>query len=165
MPTAAPTPCRHPGCRAFSAPATRGYCAQHAREERAITRRNNDAARNNSTQRGYDHRWRSARLHYLASRPTCVGFASARGCGRPATVVDHIEPHRGDATKFWSQENWQPMCKRCHDAKTAAEDGGFGNSSPDREISRGDDQGGVEKSKTPLPRDRACHQIFIPAKF
>lgn len=31
--------------------------------------------------------------------------------------------------KFWSVANWQALCKRHHDAKTAAEDGGFGNRS------------------------------------
>ncbi|WP_304879789.1 HNH endonuclease [uncultured Parasutterella sp.] len=28
---------------------------------------------------------------------------------------------------FWDESNWQALCKRCHDRKTAAEDGGFGN--------------------------------------
>jgi 5-methylcytosine-specific restriction protein A len=37
-----------------------------------------------------------------------------------ATVVDHVEPHRGDETKFWSGP-FKAMAKRCHDAKTARE--------------------------------------------
>jgi 5-methylcytosine-specific restriction protein A len=44
-----------------------------------------------------------------------------------ATVVDHIVPHKGDKVKFWDSSNWQSLCKRCHDAKTATEDGGFGH--------------------------------------
>ena len=32
-------------------------------------------------------------------------------------------PHHGDMTLFWDEENWQALCKRCHDAKTASEDG------------------------------------------
>jgi len=28
---------------------------------------------------------------------------------------------------FWDRNNWQSMAKACHDRKTAAEDGGFGN--------------------------------------
>jgi prophage lambdaSa04, HNH endonuclease family protein len=28
---------------------------------------------------------------------------------------------------FWDKTNWQAMSKRCHDRKTAREDGGFGN--------------------------------------
>ncbi|WP_239688677.1 hypothetical protein [Aquitalea magnusonii] len=56
-------------------------------------------------------------------------------------MVDHIKPHRlkdaldsGDVEAirraqalFWDTANWMPMAKRCHDKKTAAEDGGFGN--------------------------------------
>ena len=40
----------------------------------------------------------------------------------PATVVDHIKPHRGDAKLFWDETNWQPLCKSCHDHKTMTED-------------------------------------------
>ena len=36
----------------------------------------------------------------------------------PATVVDHIVPHRGDYALFWDENNWQPLCKSCHDRKT-----------------------------------------------
>lgn len=44
-------------------------------------------------------------------------------CGAPATVVDHIIPHRGDLSSaaFWDETNWQPLCKRHHDRKTARE--------------------------------------------
>jgi len=38
----------------------------------------------------------------------------------PATVVDHIIPHRGDERLFWDETNWQPLCKQCHDKKTGA---------------------------------------------
>ena len=36
----------------------------------------------------------------------------------PATVVDHVIPHRGDRKLFWDEQNWQPLCKECHDKKT-----------------------------------------------
>ncbi|RKJ07590.1 HNH endonuclease, partial [Butyricicoccus sp. 1XD8-22] len=39
-----------------------------------------------------------------------------------ATVVDHIKPHQGDQSLFWNENNWQPLCKRCHDRKTRTED-------------------------------------------
>jgi 5-methylcytosine-specific restriction protein A len=45
----------------------------------------------------------------------------------PASVVDHIVPHRGDMALFWDRSNWQAMSKLCHDRKTARENGGFGN--------------------------------------
>ena len=44
-----------------------------------------------------------------------------------ATVVDHIIPAKGSPELFWDEANWQPLCKYHHDAKTAREDGAFGN--------------------------------------
>jgi len=45
-----------------------------------------------------------------------------QGRYRKATVVDHIIPHRGDEKLFWDRDNWQALCKRCHDQKTWTED-------------------------------------------
>jgi len=69
---------------------------------------------------GYGPRWRRARAAFLAEHPLC---AACQALGRvvPATVVDHVVPHRGDQRLFWDQSNWAPACKRCHDAKTARE--------------------------------------------
>lgn len=50
-----------------------------------------------------------------------------QGLIEQATDLDHIEPHRGDMTLFWDHDNWQSLCHSCHSAKTASEDGGFGN--------------------------------------
>lgn len=36
----------------------------------------------------------------------------------PATVVDHIVPHTGNADLFWDKDNLQGLCKGCHDSKT-----------------------------------------------
>ena len=33
-----------------------------------------------------------------------------------ATVVNHKVPHRGDQELFWSEENWEALCKRHHDS-------------------------------------------------
>lgn len=44
-----------------------------------------------------------------------------------ATIVDHIVPHKGDMVLFWDHDNWQALCKPCHDYKTATQDGGFGH--------------------------------------
>jgi hypothetical protein len=49
-------------------------------------------------------------------------MCEAEGKLTPATVVDHIVPHRGDRRLFWDKTNWQPLCKRCHDVKTLTED-------------------------------------------
>lgn len=80
--------------------------------------------RASASQRGYDSRWRKARLVYLMRNPLCAM------CQAPAEVVDHIIPHKlwdavqsgddkaiGAAQKlFWDQGNWQPLCKTCHDS-------------------------------------------------
>lgn len=70
--------------------------------------------RGSSTARGYGAAWQKARVTYLSSHPFCV-FCDRRGWLQAATVVDHKIPHKGDAKLFWDQENWQALCKRCHD--------------------------------------------------
>lgn len=40
---------------------------------------------------------------------------------KPAVVVDHIIPHKGDYELMWAPWNWQAITKRAHDRKTATE--------------------------------------------
>ncbi len=52
-----------------------------------------------------DHLYDSARWHrirklQLAEHPLCK-FCAERGIVTPATICDHVEPHRGDINKFW----------------------------------------------------------------
>jgi 5-methylcytosine-specific restriction enzyme A len=82
-------------------------------------------ARQKTAARGYDSRWRAARLAFLRDHPLCENCKGA-GDIKGATVVDHRIPHRGDPALFWDMGNWQPLCLRCHNKKTACEDGGFG---------------------------------------
>lgn len=82
-------------------------------------------SRPNASTRGYDSRWRAARRAFLREQPLCVRHM-AQGIVESASVVDHITPHRGDYALFWDKTNWQSLCKRCHDHKTATEDGGLG---------------------------------------
>ena len=49
------------------------------------------------------------------AHPLCV-MCQADGRVEPATVVDHIKPHRGDSAMFWDRSNWQSLCKRHHDS-------------------------------------------------
>lgn len=70
-------------------------------------------------------RWKRLRLQYLDTHPMCC-MCGAAGVYRMATVVDHIAPHKGCDKLFWDQNNWQPLCERCHNIKTVAQDGGFG---------------------------------------
>ena len=50
-----------------------------------------------------------------------------RACGVAAgesAHIDHIEPHRGDWTRFTTVENLQVLCESCHSRKTVAEGNG-----------------------------------------
>ena len=107
-----------------------GRCDKHRRAERQAL----DARRGSSTERGYSYAWQRAREGFLRSHPLCRAH-EAQDKVEPATVVDHIVPHRGDKALFWDSSNWQPLCKRCHDIKTAREDGAFGR--PSRPQGRG----------------------------
>jgi hypothetical protein len=62
----------------------------------------------------YGSAWRKAREGFLRNHPLCVMCAQV---GRTvlASVVDHIRPHQGDRALFWDRDNWQPLCKPCHD--------------------------------------------------
>jgi 5-methylcytosine-specific restriction protein A len=91
-----------------------GTCSAEA-VKRALDRQRPSAAR-----RGYGSRWRRARTAFLAQHPLCAD-CQVRGRVVPATVVDHVVPHRGSPEVFWNDANWQGLCKRCHDAKTARE--------------------------------------------
>lgn len=87
---------------------------------------NPDAWREGKTtaERGYGGRWQRYRLAFLERNALCV-MCQKLGKVTAATVVDHIEDHRGDQGKFWDKANHQALCKPCHSAKTAA-DGGVG---------------------------------------
>ena len=110
MPMKPKKPCKHPGC-----PSVTGgqYCELHA----AL----HTSDRASAFERGYSHRWQAARKQFLANHPLCVE-CQREGKLTPATIVDHIKPHRGDPALFWDEKNWQPLCKKCHDRKTRLED-------------------------------------------
>jgi 5-methylcytosine-specific restriction protein A len=83
------------------------------RRQQALDRQNRE--RLNSNQRGYSYKWHKARKTYLMANPLCVK------CGKPATEVDHITPHKGDMNLFWDVNNWQALCHECHSRKTYSE--------------------------------------------
>ncbi len=101
---------------------TGAYCTEHAAARRVEL----DARRGTSASRGYGSKWQRERAVFLQKNPVCVEHRK-RGQVVPATVVDHIVPHKGDQVLFWRRSNWQALCKACHDRKTAREDGGFAN--------------------------------------
>lgn len=118
MPSKPMKPCNKIGCPNLT---TERYCEQHKQEERRY-----DRGRGSASQRGYDAKWRKARLRFLRQNPLCVHCLDEDEI-TPATVVDHIQAHKGDRELFWDEDNWQALCKMHHDIKTAKEDGGFGN--------------------------------------
>jgi len=74
-----------------------------------------DAARGPSSKRGYDAAWQKLRARFLTEHPICC----EAGCGKPATVVDHIETirTRPDLRLVWS--NLRAMCHPHHSARTS----------------------------------------------
>ena len=109
MPMKPKRPCKHPGCPRLTGGQ---YCELHA----AL----HTSDRGSAFERGYSYRWQAARKQFLANRPLCVE-CQREGKLTPATIVDHIKPHRGDPALFWDEKNWQPLCKKCHDRKTRLE--------------------------------------------
>ena len=120
MASAAKRPCNHPGCVTLL-PYGQSYCELH----RKVKQQAADSRRGSSSDRGYTGAWQKARKFYLLAHPLCRMHAQ-QGLLEPATVVDHVRPHKGNKELFWDSTNWQPLCKRCHDIKTSTEDGGFG---------------------------------------
>ena len=59
-------------------------------------------------------RWQHLRSHQLRIEPLCA-FCLQRGVVTLATIVDHVEPHRGDVNRFWLGK-LQTLCKSCHDS-------------------------------------------------
>lgn len=67
---------------------------------------------------------------------------------RPATVADHIEPHRDDYAKFWFGA-LQSLCAACHDIKKQRQEA----------------RGVVKKSSGGVRETRAHKQIFPRGSF
>nr|WP_090644147.1 HNH endonuclease [Paenibacillus sp. UNC496MF] len=115
MPAKSKRPCGQQGCRNLSA---ERFCQEH--------KSSTDLQRGTAAQRGYDSKWRKVRVFFLMKHPLCTRCIKENRI-TAATIVDHIRPHKGDKALFWDRNNWQPLCKSCHDTKTVREDGGFGN--------------------------------------
>ena len=69
-------------------------------------------SRDHSSARGYSRRWERFRASFLAANPLCE-FCLPRGEIRPATVVDHDLPHRGDLELFWNN-TFTALCAKHH---------------------------------------------------
>jgi 5-methylcytosine-specific restriction protein A len=107
--------CSYPGCGTLTDAAR---CERHRTQDR----KEYEKHRGHAAARGYGYKWRIASKTYLANNPLCVECFKRRRLVA-ATVVDHIVPHKGNPSLFWNQANWQALCKRCHNQKTAISDG------------------------------------------
>lgn len=61
----------------------------------------------------YDENWEKYRLEFLSHNPRCYS------CGLEAEAVDHIIPHKGDKKLFWKEDNYIPLCHKCHNTITS----------------------------------------------
>lgn len=115
MPRKPLKPCHYPGCPKLT---EERYCKKHQKE---IDREYNKSSRPYKKLYNFSH-WQRLRKHVLTKQPLCVICLKEKRI-TPATVVDHIKPHKGDVKLFFDINNLQPLCKGCHDRKTAKEDG------------------------------------------
>ena len=79
-----------------------------------VAERDYDARRRDVAWRAWykTGRWRRLRDMQLNSEPLCRMCVEVDRL-TPATVCDHVEPHRGDETLFWSGP-FQSLCVACH---------------------------------------------------
>ena len=109
--------CADPGCPTLT-PSTR--CPPHQadtpRRQAQHRRASGDQAMDIYSSRS----WRDTRYRFLHRNPYCDL------CGSKATVADHVTPRRllvAAGIKAPDHPRWlQPLCKACHDTKTATTD-------------------------------------------
>ncbi len=110
-------PCKHTLCNQTTTN-TDGYCnncKNKGRQPAQIKRQNYDRYRPNAARRGYDARWRKIRIAHLKEFPFCV-FHLENNQFIPATIVDHITPHKQNPYLLYDPNNLQSLCKHCHDS-------------------------------------------------
>lgn len=93
-----------------------------SRRTEQARKREVDELRGNSHQRGYDRAWQKLRSVFLREHPLCT-FCAERGCITPAQVVDHITSIALRPDLRLVRENLRSLCKRCHDSRTATDQG------------------------------------------
>ena len=60
----------------------------------------------------YGREWEAYRARFLSINKECYS------CGRKSEVVDHLVPHKGDASLFKNTTNHIPLCIKCHNTVT-----------------------------------------------
>lgn len=117
MPTRYKRACLEAGCLGYAE--RFGRCEAHAAP---IIARRNAVDRSAEAGRGlyFTTRWKKMRAAVLRAEPLCRDCA-AKGRPEPATEIDHVVRHQGNAWRFWDMSNLQPLCARCHARKTFIE--------------------------------------------
>lgn len=104
-----------------------------SRGEQSARSRSYDRFRGSAASRGYGAGWARLARQVRREEPLCrdpFGIHRSAGSGAASECVDHIVPRRECLARGLEPEardNLQALCKRCHDRKTATEDGGFGH--------------------------------------
>lgn len=70
----------------------------------------------------YDRRWRKRRAQQLKAHPLCRICLAVYARPVPATVADHITPHRDDPVLFAGP--LQSLCAHCHNSWKQAQERG-----------------------------------------
>lgn len=99
-------PCRHVGC-GILIEAGKDYCDKHKKSSQRL-------------QKMYTYKWSLARKDFLIDNPLCIE-CKKNNIIKAASVVDHVIPHQGNQILFWDRSNWQSLCIRCHNKKSANE--------------------------------------------
>lgn len=108
MPSLVNKKCSFPTCPKV---VTTAYCDDHKKTARKA--RTNQRADRERGAKYNQPGWRQASIDYRALNPWCVMCAEA-GKTTSSQVTDHIIPvELGGA--FWDVNNWQALCKPCHD--------------------------------------------------
>lgn len=121
MPTAAPRPCRHPGCGVLVRDGGQ-YCPAHKRPAAGSFA---DRSRGSRHERGYGGDWEKRRQRILRrDNGLCQGclrngVLTAVGDKPYSAWCDHIRPKAEGGTD--DDDNLQTLCRSCHQAKTDAE--------------------------------------------
>ena len=70
--------------------------------------------RGSAASRGYGYKWRKAADAWLIEHPWCVNRKEHTNLVA-AYCVDHIVPRRLAPSLFWDRNNWQGLCRHCHE--------------------------------------------------
>ena len=109
---AAPTVCRHSGCRAPNVRGSR-FCEAHQENNSVLEARRNRPR--DAIDRLYGTiRWLRFRDLILRHRPICQKLVRGQQCSNPARIIHHLISPRVDISKFVDPKNVLALCETCH---------------------------------------------------